>query len=540
MLADLPIELLVKVFDGLDVFSLVSCKFVNRSFNKVIKSSSLLQYKLELGLSGVEANPTCTLGLSECLETVRSYRRDWENLAWSSTSGWREAFGNISYSRGTFILGEFIMRDDDDPQFKLRTQRFQPKSKHRRLEERTWSEDRPATTFAAIDPSQDLLFAMPDEGNIHILTLSTFDPYPGVADPTIFIPVGRDSSVEIDIYGSNFVASTHLRLTFKYQDNILVYNWMTGTILAEIFYPCDDFFLLNEELVACYVTGRGPTDRPSHFAIFPVPDTRNATSSEPPQSTSTPLCVFNLPHPTGDKNWYLTQGRLNSSRISCPPPENSTIPFYSSGRRQLLSLWLLPSRTFWRNPECSLIIPLWTLLHHIPSKPSPSTIVFDWDAWGPRGSRLLSSMEARHTGLQFGWKIAQLGPPDLSTIPQGPSREIGITVYDFNPLPFHRPPDAIESGESVGQESEPMAGGRLRRVVTSPNSFPDSVELEGIQTFLPYRVTSAPLELCERATDLAQYEISLGEDGMIVWTHVGFIAGNYAFLKDTSADALSF
>lgn len=56
------------------------------------------------------------------------------------------------------------MREDDDPVFKLRTQRFQPKSKHRRLEERTWSEDRPAVTLGGIDPSQDLLFAMPDEG----------------------------------------------------------------------------------------------------------------------------------------------------------------------------------------------------------------------------------------------------------------------------------------------------------------------------------------------------------------------------------------
>lgn len=130
----------------------------------MIRSSSLLQYKLELGLAGIEENPACTLGLFECLEAIRSYRRDWENLAWSSTGGWREAIGNISHSRGTFILGEAITKDDDDPQFKLRTQRYQPGSKHRRLGERTWSEDRPATTITGIDPSQNLLLAMQDEG----------------------------------------------------------------------------------------------------------------------------------------------------------------------------------------------------------------------------------------------------------------------------------------------------------------------------------------------------------------------------------------
>jgi len=61
-------------------------------------------------------------------------------------------------------LGEVITNDGNDTQFKLRTQRFQPKSKHRRLEERTWSEDRPAVTFGGIDPSQDLLLAMPEDG----------------------------------------------------------------------------------------------------------------------------------------------------------------------------------------------------------------------------------------------------------------------------------------------------------------------------------------------------------------------------------------
>ena len=133
----------------------------------MIKSSSLLQYKLELGLAGVESNPTCTIGLSERLDAVRSYRRGWENLTLSSSGGWQEATGNVSHNQGTFTLGEVIAKDDGDPCFKLRTQRFQPKSTHRRLEERTWFEDRPATiTPVGIDPSQDLLFAMPDEGYV--------------------------------------------------------------------------------------------------------------------------------------------------------------------------------------------------------------------------------------------------------------------------------------------------------------------------------------------------------------------------------------
>jgi len=67
---------------------------------------------------------------------------------------------------------------------------------------------------------------------ISILSLSTLEPYPGVANPTILVPVGPDSAVEMDIYESRLVASTHPRLTFEYTESIKVYNWRTGRMLA--------------------------------------------------------------------------------------------------------------------------------------------------------------------------------------------------------------------------------------------------------------------------------------------------------------------
>jgi len=87
--------------------------------------------------------------------------------------------------------------------------------------------------------------------------------------------------------------------------------------------------------------------------------------------------------------------------------------------------------------------------------------------------------------LQFGWKVARLGPSDPSAMPQGTSTEVGITVYDFNPLPFHGPSDATE-------DSEVEVGEKLKRVVTSPSYRPDTVELDGVQKLLPYRVNSVP------------------------------------------------
>lgn len=266
------------------------------------------------------------------------------------------------------------------------------------------------------------------------------------------------------------------------------------------------------------MTKRGPTD---HFAIFRVPDTEDAADSAPPPINS-PLCIFNLPRPTGGGHWYLNRGRANYSHRSCPPPADPSIPFYSPGKRLLLSLWLLRSPGSWRNPECSLVIPMRTFLNLVPSEPAPSMVVFDWDAWGPAGSRFFTGAESKQMSLQFGWKIARPGPADLPAVPPENSREVGITVYDFNPLPFHGPPSATENGKGISREFEAGVGERSRRVVTSPGPRPSFVGLGEVQTCLPYRATSASFEIGGRAVNPIDYEISLGEDGMIVWTHVGF------------------
>ena len=233
-----------------------------------------------------------------------------------------------------------------------------------------------------------------------------------------------------------------------------------------------------------------------------------------------PFCVFNLPPTTGGRNWCLGQGMGHNSFGTCPPPTGLSIPFYYSGKRLLLSLWLSPPRTSPRNPDCVLVIPLRTLLNHILSKPDPSLVVLDWDTWGPTGSRLFAGVEARQLSPQFGWKITRLSPPNQPAIPSA-SREVRVTVYDFNPLPFHGLPDITENNKWAPQESEADAGGISRMVVTSPSSCLDVVGLGRIQTSLPYRVTSAPFKIRGRANDPVNYEISLGEDGMIVWTHVG-------------------
>ena len=60
-------------------------------------------------------------------------------------------------------MGEIITRESGDSDYKWRTRRYQPKSKHRRVEERTWSEARPVITFRGVDASQDLMLATPSE-----------------------------------------------------------------------------------------------------------------------------------------------------------------------------------------------------------------------------------------------------------------------------------------------------------------------------------------------------------------------------------------
>ena len=53
-----------------------------------------------------------------------------------------------------------------------------------------------------------------------------------MANPTILIPVEQDSALEMDIYDSRLVASSHPRFTFGYEEHVQVYNWKTGRLLA--------------------------------------------------------------------------------------------------------------------------------------------------------------------------------------------------------------------------------------------------------------------------------------------------------------------
>ncbi|KIL66426.1 hypothetical protein M378DRAFT_160889 [Amanita muscaria Koide BX008] len=76
----LPRELMERVLLLLDIEHILTCRLVNREFNKSIQSSMLLQYFLACRAAGVIDNPRSSLSYAERLEALGKREDAWRNL----------------------------------------------------------------------------------------------------------------------------------------------------------------------------------------------------------------------------------------------------------------------------------------------------------------------------------------------------------------------------------------------------------------------------------------------------------------------------
>ncbi|KIL63043.1 hypothetical protein M378DRAFT_732193 [Amanita muscaria Koide BX008] len=76
----LPSELVEQILLLLDTESVLTCRLVNREFNKIIQSSTLLQYFLACKAAGVIDNPQSPLSCIERLEALKKREDAWRKL----------------------------------------------------------------------------------------------------------------------------------------------------------------------------------------------------------------------------------------------------------------------------------------------------------------------------------------------------------------------------------------------------------------------------------------------------------------------------
>ena len=111
---DLPVESLREIFSQLpQIRDLLACELVCSLFQGIIKSSTSLEYRIELARAGMIDNPQCNLTTLTRLELLRQRERAWAEFDWAlrvpniavpSTSSERHIVTQISAMLGVIGL----------------------------------------------------------------------------------------------------------------------------------------------------------------------------------------------------------------------------------------------------------------------------------------------------------------------------------------------------------------------------------------------------------------------------------------------------
>ena len=81
---DLPVESLREIFSQLpQIQDLLACELVCSLFQGIIKSSTSLEYRIELARAGMIDNPQCNLTTLTRLELLRQRERTWAEFDWA-------------------------------------------------------------------------------------------------------------------------------------------------------------------------------------------------------------------------------------------------------------------------------------------------------------------------------------------------------------------------------------------------------------------------------------------------------------------------
>ncbi|CCM05194.1 uncharacterized protein FIBRA_07403 [Fibroporia radiculosa] len=489
-LSALPPELIVNILLALDWRDLLRCKRINRYFNSVTEDT-LLQYKLELAIAGIEDGPPSSLGPSERLKKLRAHQEAWLTLQYSSQKAvpmlqgkvWELYGGVLSQARRADVLSF----------------RRLP-SALRGIDEHEWAVqvDFPIRDFG-IDPSQDLLVALEQPQpfsetiHVHLRTLSTGTPHPAGPSTALLVHTTNSSdhyAIQIsgDFLGILFIGHE------QFPDDCLIWNWKTGTLLQWITgREIGSISFLSDRHIIL-----GVIDRLSN-------NTRQTVASEP----ELVVIDFLQPHPEKIDIWDMAFActfhyprlapralplafSIRSDPAPLWPSRDSQVPFYTARTDRLLVL------TFWvAEADQIRTILLFTLastiLSHVNAVQDMARQRFSWEQWGPEGSCMMSNLFG-HSSV---WVCYVFG---TRFVARGGPRE--IKVYDFNVLPYER---------RMAQSDVKGRGDGKRKACV----FREGETFEGeVATALPYHMRSLSVEEDFEA-------VMVSEDSLITLTSLG-------------------
>ncbi|KAJ7872386.1 hypothetical protein B0H13DRAFT_2280271 [Mycena leptocephala] len=113
-LRDIPPELLLLILGFLDAKTLLLCSAVCTSWQEIVKSTTELQYTIELMAEGMVQGDSSPLTCPEALKALRDRRRAWRNLEWTSKTVVQiKHFDSCAYE----LVGSVFAQQSPGPDF---------------------------------------------------------------------------------------------------------------------------------------------------------------------------------------------------------------------------------------------------------------------------------------------------------------------------------------------------------------------------------------------------------------------------------------
>ncbi|KAM6499896.1 hypothetical protein JOM56_005404, partial [Amanita muscaria] len=339
----LPRELVERIFLLLDTKSMLTCRLVNRDFNKILQSSMLL-YSVACKAAGVIDNPRSPLSYAERLDALLKREDAWRNLKpvfeMTIKVDHQPPLGSIyAVAEGAYFMNDrnhnlhychFPSSPTDNPQWIGIPVHGPGEGKHGTF-----------VTFGISLYEHDLLvnvisYAILAGMQRHSLDLvflkfSTGEYHPLACHPRIHLQRSSKARPLIlpSIVGDNLALVVHSQDT-TFSDKLFIFDWKTGHKRLEHeatkdAYSTSTLVFVSPELLLV------PNLILSHFEIWHVPPSN--PDLEPP------IQLLSLKIPAVSPDYSILDLKCNG----CPSPFLHSIPYF-------------PPRPFLSSPENSIII----------------------------------------------------------------------------------------------------------------------------------------------------------------------------------------
>lgn len=464
----LPSELLIEILRHVDGRSILRCSSVCRKLNRVIDSSTELQYHIELALDCMLDGPQSTVIVADRLEQLRTLRRAWTLFEWKK----EVQVPMHGFCHAYELVGGVFAKT------------FSPAGIHNQSGPRklisSWlpSSSDPGHTLVrkdigistrdfAIDPSQDLIALVQCDDNfmnnssytdVHIRTISSNVKHPEASSPVLStLTPSTITSAFIQIVDD--VIGMMFWMEFE-NPRITIWNWKTGQVL-------DD---------------RDGDNLPSHISDFSFISNRAYMITRGIEGGSIQIYTF------GENQHEIT----HVASLLLPPLKSRHLVHCAIHTGPFVAK-CLPNTPFWTNQEERMYVLSMQYIQADPSVPSArprfflffknstplryirkyreqgeaNPIAVRWEEWGPRESRMLQHQ------VPYQWLRYVHGYRVVFPLLSGHMQVLDFNVRKTKRHVFPQQPDSKASIEVVDYPS----------AIVSDGIFPGPVE-----TSLPYRV----------------------------------------------------